>query len=71
MRRPRLEGLHGPPYLEDLIVEANPLVNALVDFDLRRSSVFTSRATVALDQLWEIFENLSYQGRARGVSRAE
>lgn len=77
MRRTKGEMAHDPPYLEDLIAAANPSVRALRGFDLRLQDSFTRQAQEALEELWEIFQNLSYQGRARdglagavGISKA-
>ena len=77
MRRAKSERKHDPPYLEDLIADANPSVQALRDFDLRLLASFTQQAQEALEQLWDIFQYLSYQGRSRnglagavGISKA-
>jgi len=77
MRRSRAEAEHDPPYLEDLIAQANPSIRALRDFDMRLLASFTQQAQEALDQLWGIFRNLSYKGRSRnglagvvGISKA-
>ncbi len=66
MRRSQREAKHHPPYLEDLIAQAGQAIHLLQDFDLRRPASFTQEALMALDQLWGIFTNLSYQGRSRG-----
>jgi len=63
MRRSRAEAEHDPPYLEDLIAQANPSIRALRDFDMRLLASFTQQAQEALDQLWGIFRNLSYKLR--------
>ena len=77
MRRPKGEAKHSPPYLEDLIAEANAPVLTLRAFDMRLEAAFTPQAQRALEQLWNIFERLSYHGRARnglagavGISKA-
>jgi hypothetical protein len=77
MRRAKDEPNHDPPYLEDLIAEANQSLEALRDFDLRFLASFTPQAQEALEQLWGIFQRLSYEGRARnglagvvGISKA-
>jgi hypothetical protein len=77
MRRPQVEAKHDPPYLEDLIADANPSVVALLDFDVRILASFTPHAERALERLWSIFEDLSYHGKARnglagavGISKA-
>jgi hypothetical protein len=77
MRRPQVEAKHDPPYLEDLIADANPSVVSLLDFDVRILASFTPYAERALERLWSIFEELSHHGRARsglagavGISKA-
>src|SRR5438105_5296354 len=77
MRRPQVEAKHDPPYLEDLIADANPSVVALLDFDVRILASFTPPAERALERLWSVFESLSYHGKARnslagavGISKA-
>jgi hypothetical protein len=77
MRRSRGEGTHAPPFLEDLVQEAEPYIHALRQFDICRPSSFTRDATAALRCLWETFLHLSYAGRARnglagvvGISKA-
>jgi len=60
MRRPKSERSHDPPYLEDLIADADRSVQTLQDFDLRLLTSFTQHAQGALEQLWDIFQNLSY-----------
>ncbi len=77
MRRTRQDAKHDPPYLEDLIVQADRHVQALRPFNMRLLASFTQGSQVALEQLWSIFQNLSYHGRSRhglagvvGVSKA-
>jgi hypothetical protein len=77
MRRSKCDPEHGPPYLEDLIAEANPPIQALRDFEMSRLGSFTRQTETALEQLWSIFQSLSYQGRSRnglagavGISKA-
>jgi hypothetical protein len=80
MRRPACEANHDPPYLEDLIAQAHPFVQAiqaLQGFDTRHLSSFTPKTEDALHRLWCIFEGLSYHGRANngqtgvvGISKA-
>ena len=77
MRRSREEAAHAPPFLEDLVLEAEPHINALRRFDVSRSDSFTVEATAALRCLWQTFLDLSYSGRARnglagvvGISKA-
>lgn len=77
MRRAKGETNHNPPYLEDLIADANPSVQALLDFDMRLPASLTQQAQEALEQLWDVFQTLSYQGPSRnglagavGISKA-
>lgn len=77
MRRSSEEGAHAPPFLDDLVQEAEPHIHALRRFDVCRSSSFTRDATATLRCLWETFLHLSYSGRARnglagvvGISKA-
>jgi hypothetical protein len=66
MRRTRAEQLHDEPYLEDLINSSEQYVQALQEFDIRLQASFTQAACDSLLQLYGIFQNLSYYGRARG-----
>ncbi|MEP9324988.1 hypothetical protein PPMP20_17880 [Paraburkholderia phymatum] len=78
MRRDELSAGHEPPYLDDLIAQAAPHVEVLSTFDIAQFSPIGDRAYVlALDALWNVFEHLSYEGRARaglagsvGISKA-
>lgn len=65
MRRPKSEAKHNPPFLEDLIAEAYPFVQALRDFDTRLLASFTPEAQQALNRLWCIFQDLSYHGQTK------
>lgn len=78
MRRHAASALHQAPYLDDLISAAAPHVEALSTFDIANSASFETAAfTTALAHLWDVFEQLSYQGRVRnglagsvGISKA-
>lgn len=77
MRRTQAENLHGAPYLEDLINQAAQHLQALQNFDIRNNASFSPQNCGSLIQLWDIFQNLSYYGRARnglagvvGISKA-
>lgn len=77
MRRTQAVGGHNPPYLEHLVAHSAPYIQTLQAFDIRLAASFTQQACAALSALWEIFEQLSYQGRARtglagivGISKA-
>jgi hypothetical protein len=67
MRREAMASLHCPPYLEDLTAMAAPYIAALETFDIASShSLRNPMHIAALHELWKIFEQLSYQGKARG-----
>ena len=77
MRRTKMDNLHEPPYLEDLLTEANPYLRILDDFEIRQSESLSQEKTHALSELWRVFQNLPYQGRAfnglasvTGISKA-
>ena len=77
MRRTQADGRHSPPYLEDLIAQSAPHIQALLAFDIRSAASFTLPVCTALSELWVIFEKLSYEGSARnglagvvGISKA-
>lgn len=68
---------HKPPFLGDLIAQSKQYIQALEHFDLRHQSIFTGEVCRVLEQLWRIFQHLSYCGRARnglagvvGISKA-
>jgi len=66
MRRTQEENIHSPPYLEDLVTQATPHLQTAMTFDIRLIASFTREVFSALRALWDIFEQLSYHGRARG-----
>ncbi|MPV64374.1 hypothetical protein [Burkholderia sp. BE17] len=67
MRRDSAAEMHEAPYLDDLLALAAPHVAVLSTFDLADPSVLENPSTItALGSLWSVFEQLSYQGRARG-----
>lgn len=77
MRRTQAENLHGAPYLEELINQAAQHIDVLQNFDIRNNDSFSNKNCEALTELWGIFQNLSYHGRARnglagvvGISKA-
>ena len=77
MRRTQAENSHEAPYLEDLVNHATQYIQALQNFDIRDIASFTNQSCAALAELWNIFQNLSYHGRARnglagivGISKA-
>jgi hypothetical protein len=77
MRRTQTENQHDAPYLEDLINNAAQHLQILKNFDLRANASFTPQNCDSLVNLWNIFQNLSYHGRARnglagvvGISKA-
>jgi len=77
MRRTKYDGLHEPPYLEDLLMQSNQHIYTLRNFCMRSENSLTPETIAALSHLWAIFKNLSYSGRARnglagivGISKA-
>lgn len=64
MRRTLAENQHDAPYLEDLIAQAAQHLQVLQDFDIRENAAFTTCNCGSLVQLWNIFQNLSYDGLA-------
>jgi hypothetical protein len=77
MRRTRAENRHDPPFLEDLIEQAEHYLQVLNDFEIRFADAFTQQNREALGELWNIFVDLSYGHRARnglagvvGISKA-
>lgn len=65
MRRTQNEAMHNPPYLEQLIEKAYDYIEDLNNFDISINSVHDNNTCHALTNLWKIFRNLSYHGRAR------
>lgn len=51
---------HHPPYIDDLLTTAKPHILTLKSFDLRLMGSYTAPACAALQELWKIFEDLSY-----------
>lgn len=77
MRRTQAENQHETPYLDDLISQASQHIKTLESFEIRTSSSLSPLNCQALVKLWDIFQNLSYRGRARnglsgivGISKA-
>ena len=55
MRRPKAEAKHDPPYIEDLIAEATPQLEALGDLTLTDLALATPDQINALHGLWATF----------------
>ncbi|MDP2204286.1 MAG: hypothetical protein Q8K07_19900 [Methylicorpusculum sp.] len=77
MRRTQIENTHNAPYLENLVDQAIQYINVLQAFEIREEESFSPENCAALIELWNIFQNLSYHGRARnglagvvGISKA-
>jgi len=77
MRRTSVANLHEAPYIDDLMETASHSINALAAFELNDFSKFSVAIFEHLSVLWDIFENLSYTGKARngkagavGISKA-
>ena len=71
MRRCRADGLHPPPYVEDLVDEAAPSLRQLRRFDLASGRVTPGQAQ-ALGDVWRIFERLPVDAAAScvGITKA-
>jgi hypothetical protein len=67
MRRPRSEAVHAPPYLEDLLTEAWPHLKDMGNLTVREIKTATPQQIKALLALWDIFCNLTCQGKATCV----
>lgn len=72
MRRPRNEAEHPPPYLNNLIDEAAPHLDAISHLTV---AFFADRREVPVDamqSLWEIFERLPITGKVKcaGITKA-
>jgi hypothetical protein len=67
MRRTQQEAQHAPPFLENLIVEANPFIQALKDFDICHQATLNGEVHRVLEHLWNIFQNLCYGPAQKGV----
>jgi hypothetical protein len=77
MRRSRSEGGHDFPFLEDLVAQAEPYLEFFHQFEIAVEASFTPEFFQAITQLWSIFRELSYHGKARdgkagivGISKA-
>lgn len=77
MRQTTKANLHEPPYIEDLIEKASYPINALAAIKLNDFSKFSIDIFKHISALWDIFENLSFKGRAHkgkagavGISKA-
>ena len=67
MRRGQNEAQHDSPFLENLIVQSNQHIHALHNFDIRRQAAFNREVRLALEELWDIFQNLCYGPAQKGV----
>jgi hypothetical protein len=67
MRRPRSEAVHAPPYLEDLLAEAWPHLEDMGNLSVREIKTAAPQQIKALLALWDIFRNLTSQGKATCV----
>ena len=77
MRRTQAENQHEAPYLEDLVSQATQYLQLLQNFNVQENASFSLQNHRILTQLWDIFQHLSYHGRARnglsgvvGISKA-
>ena len=72
MRRPKAEAKHDPPYIEDLIAEATPHLEALGDLTLTDIALATPDQINALHGLWATFSKLPQRKTATcvGITKA-
>lgn len=72
MRRPKAEASHEPPYIEQLIEEAEPHLKVLGDLCLPALALATPDQINALHGLWSTFSKLSQKGSAScvGITKA-
>jgi hypothetical protein len=77
MRQTSAANLHEAPYIDDLMEQASHSISALAAFELNDFSKFSEDIFKHISVLWDIFENLSYTGKARkgkagavGISKA-
>jgi hypothetical protein len=66
-RRTQQEAQHGPPFIENLLLQSNQHIHALHNFDIRRQAALNGEACLVLEQLWNIFLNLCYGQAQKGV----
>lgn len=60
-RYPQQEAQHAPPFLDNLLVQSNQYIQALQNFDIRHQAALNGKVCRALEQLWNIFQLLSYR----------
>jgi hypothetical protein len=65
MRRPEAESQHKPPYLETVIAQADPYIEALAEFDITQGEPITSQEREALTNLWQVLLQLSFEGKKK------
>jgi GrpB-like predicted nucleotidyltransferase (UPF0157 family)/mannose-6-phosphate isomerase-like protein (cupin superfamily) len=72
MRRPKAEASHEPPYIEDLLDEAVPHLEALGDLTVTDLALATPDQINALHGLWATFSKLPQNGSAScvGITKA-
>ena len=66
LRRSSQEIGYTGPFIEDLILQAEDNISALASFDIANQKSFSKETYCNLTHLWNIFEELSYKGNARG-----
>ncbi len=67
MRRPQNEARHAAPYLDDLVTAAWPHLQTIVNVSVRQMGSVTPDQIDALEQLWDVFRNLTAEGHATCV----
>ena len=72
MRRPKRDATHEPPYMDDLINEADSHLMLISHIDVAQFRELTVPQVEALRRLWSIFSTLPISGSAScvGISKA-
>jgi hypothetical protein len=72
MRRPKNGASHGPPFIEDLLAEAESHLTAISQISVTEFSELSSPQAAALRSLWRIFASLAEVGLATcvGITKA-
>jgi hypothetical protein len=72
MRRTRDEAEHSPPFVEDLMAQAQPHLDQLQDVTLLSIGTITPSQRKALHGLWYVFRRLASRGSAScvGITKA-
>ena len=72
LRRPEVEAMHSPPYLEEIHKQALVQVRVLGNVSLRTVDDLSLTQKNALDALWRVLRDITYNGQVRcvGITKA-